>query len=336
MNAEQLEVDKKDPLLRDAWKDFADYDLNAGIQQDNFRLLQFWILLLSGLASLVALSYTQLVELSGLHLSIYLKTALRWLVIVTPVSMSILVTASNIFKPGGKWVPLRKAAEDIKSEIYRYRTLAHLPAADDPGSQPYQGSAQLREKISQVSGWLMETEISTTAIHQYKGSLPPRMDKAKDGDDGFSPMTPDRYIEIRLGDQLSYYTSRTAKLARQLKQCQWLIVVFGGIGTFLAAIGLELWVALATTLVGIFTTSLEYRQLENNLKVYNQARHSLKQVAGWWSDLPPEQKEQTANISKLVDSTEQVLQSELSRWIKNMETALDALKAKQAEKIKKQ
>jgi hypothetical protein len=121
-------------------------------------------------------------------------------------------------------------------------------------------------------------------------------------------------------------------MERQLRLFQWLIVVFGGIGTLLAAVGLQLWVALTVTLVGIFTTFLEYRQVDNNLMIYNQAKYSLIHVKGWWSDLSAAQKKNPGNIRQLVDSTEKVLQSELSRWVQNMQTALEGLRAKQAEK----
>jgi len=83
--------------------------------------------------------------------------------------------------------------------------------------------------------------------------------------------------------------------------------------------------------VGIFTTSLEYRQVDNNLMIYNQARYSLIHIKGWWSDLPDEQKKDPKNIRQLVDSTEKVLQSELSRWVQNMQTVLENLRATQKE-----
>jgi hypothetical protein len=329
---------RHDAVLTDAWQKFADYDMNSLNQQRSFNRLQFWILLLGGLATVLALVHTQLIKISAIFPEKHwVEMILRYAVIVAPVTVSILMTITNLFKPGNKWLPLRRAAEEIKSGIYSFRTLSRFPPAAGEGAENSDPGIQwtntLRQKLSQVDSWLMETDVSKMALEDYKKSLPPYMDESPeaDKDDGFSPLTPDRYLEVRLSDQVNYYTKRTKRLERQLKLCQWLIVVFGGIGTFLAAIGLQLWVALTVALVGIFTTFLEYRQVDNNLMIYNQARYSLTHIKGWWSDLPDEQKKDPRNIRQLVDSTEKVLQSELSRWIQNMQKALEDLQAKQKE-----
>jgi hypothetical protein len=80
-------------------------------------------------------------------------------------------------------------------------------------------------------------------------------------DNGHSDLTPDDYLKARIGDQISYYKERTVRLDGRLKIFHWLIYIPGGIGTFLTAVGFELWVALTTALVALFTTFLEYRQI---------------------------------------------------------------------------
>lgn len=330
MNSEESK--KNEPLLKDAWQRFADYDLNSENQQKSFTRLQFWILFFGGAASFLALLHAQLFGISSPSSRTVPELILRGAVILTPVTISILMTASNIFKPGSKWIPLRRAAEEIKSEIYSYRTLSHLKFLDVTQIPAITWEQKLRKKIDRVSGWLMETDVSKTALKKYEGSLPPDMDEASQSDDGFSPLTAGQYLDIRLGDQLRFYQNRTMKFTRKMKKCQWAVVIFGGIGTFLAAIGVELWVPLTTTLVGIFTSYLEYRQLENNLMIYNQAKHSLLEIKGWWSDLTDDMRKNAGNIKDLVETTEKILQSELSRWVQNMESALQELRAKQAAK----
>ncbi|MCP5107756.1 MAG: DUF4231 domain-containing protein [bacterium] len=338
MNDELLEA--TDPLLTDAWKRFADYDLNAKTQQKSFNHLQFWILFLGGTATLLALLYTQLVDISSIikeGKGITLELIFRWAVILTPVSISILMTASNIFKPGSKWLPLRKGAEDIKSEIYRYRTLSQLPPVEGAEGQPEDGvtwKEKLRNKLSQVGKEVMETDVSKAALREYTKKLPPPMYGASKDDGGFSPLTPEQYLLFRLGDQLNYYQGKTEEMAWKMKLCQWLIIILGGIGTFLAAIGIELWVPLTTTLVGSFTTFLEYRQLESNLMIYNQTKYSLLEIKTWWVELDDTKKQQAANIVQLLNSTEKILQSEMSRWVDNMKTALESLRGKREDEKK--
>jgi hypothetical protein len=107
-----------------------------------------------------------------------------------------------------------------------------------------------------------------------------------------------------------------------LTRLQWLIYIIGGLGTFLAAVGLQLWVALTTTLIGVLTTFLEYRQIENTLMKYNQAATNLDNIKAWWMALSPGEQQKPDNIDKLVGSTETILQSELTGWVQQMEGAL--------------
>ena len=325
MNSNALK--KNEPLLTDAWQRFADYDLNSKQQQKSFSRLQYWILLLGGTASFLALLHTQLVKVSSLPLCTLFELILRWTVIMAPISISILMTVSNVFSPGNKWIFLRRAAEEIKSEIYRYRTLSHIQFINSESISDKTWEEKLRKKIDDIDSWVSETDVGKIVLKQYEGKLPPSMDKASQCDDGFSLLNAEQYMEIRLGDQLNFYRDRSTKFSRKIKQCHWSIVIIGGIGTFLAAIGVALWVSFTTTLVGIFTTYLEYRQLENNLMIYNQASHSLVEIKGWWSDLSDDMKDNSLNIMKLVETTERVLQSELSRWIHNMKSALQELKS---------
>ena len=91
-----------------------------------------------------------------------------------------------------------------------------------------------------------------------------------------------------------------------------MIYITGGVGTFLAAIGFELWVALTTALVALFTTFLEYRQIQNTLIQYNQGVTNLANLQNWWIALPIDDKNKSENIDKLVDSAETILNSELT------------------------
>ena len=173
----------------------------------------------------------------------------------------------------------------------------------------------------------MQTEANLSALQSYNGLIPPDIYGASAEDDGFSDLSPEGYLKIRLGDQLNYYRKKTVKLDGQLKKMQWLILIFGGIGTLLAAIGLQLWIALTTTLVGAFATYLEYQQIENTLMKYNQAATDLTNIKAWWTALPAEAKSdpKREKFDKLVGNTEQVLQSELAGWVQRMENALAEL-----------
>jgi SMODS and SLOG-associating 2TM effector domain 1 len=124
---------------------------------------------------------------------------------------------------------------------------------------------------------LMQTDMNLAALDEFTGPIPPQ-GAAAQGDDGMSPLTPRRYITVRVDDQLDFYRSKVRQLDRTLRRLRWAILAFGGLGTFLAAVGLELWIALTTALVGAFTTYLEAEQVENSLMLYNQAATDLSTI----------------------------------------------------------
>ncbi|NMO16931.1 DUF4231 domain-containing protein [Pyxidicoccus fallax] len=305
----------EETVLQLAWQRFATYDSNAVREQTIFRRLQFWILVL-GVASTAAVLLQTF--LNGLARppppSVDL---LRYLVVVMVASMTVLIAATSRFKAGTKWVYLRATAEAIKREIYRYRCQVS-PLVERPRGVYEQG---LASKLKALSHQPLGDEPHVTALRPYRGPLPPPKGAAK-GDDGISPLSPVRYLRFRLDDQLEYYRCRIDKLDRQLVVSQWTVIILGGIATVLAATRLELWVALATAIVTAITTHLGYQQSEAKITQYQQAATDLEDLKAWWSALSLEQQSDYRQFDALVDSTELVLQSEVSGWVLNMREVL--------------
>lgn len=340
-------------LLQGAWQRFATYDANAGRLQQAFRKIQFWILLLGLIAVFLAVFEKQGVELvkhqqvNALTEQIKAKAeqpqpaerirlyqrienalgVLRYPIIVIPIFTSILLAYYNKFRPANRWILLRGSAEAIKREIYRYRSRTGDYSEDRLKTNSRDDV--FHEQLEPVSRRLMQTDVNHGALKPYNGPLPPSMEGGQKNDDGFSFLTAERYIELRLDDQLKYYSSKTPKLEKQIKQMQVAILVAGGAGTLLAAVRAELWVALTTALATALTTSLAYRQLEETLVRYNQAAADLANVREWWTKLSPAAKRNPKNIDQLVDVTEKVLGTELSGWVQRMEDALAQLKAEE-------
>lgn len=336
----ELGVDK---VLMQAWEVFADYDHNANLQQKRFSVLQFSILLLGVLGT--ALAIIQQIYAPQNHdthelLPVTLSPApppdpsgkpdpfahgyqwwlLRHSLIILPILLTVLVTAANRFKQGNKWMLLRAGAESIKREIYRYRARAMYYKTN--------AEQQLSQKLEDITRRTMRTEVNLSALKPYdkdKG-FPPYMYASQGGDDGFSYLTPDRYVEVRLGDQLSYFQRKAVKLERQLKALYWMTFIIGGLGAYLAAVEEQAWIALTTATVAAIGTYLGYRQTESTLTKYNQAATDLSNVKAWWNALSAEEQSLQSNIDSLVEHTEQVLQTELDGWVQQMQNALAELR----------
>ncbi len=316
----------QDKILLQAWETFADYDLNAKRQQTTFRQLQLGILCVGVLATFLAILQTQLAGPGEPGHCAWLWKTLRYTLILLPIVLTVLVTASNRFKQGNKWLLLRAGAEAIKREIYRYRTRAlDYGPVPEPKQTPGQ---QLSQKLEEITRRTMRTEVNATALRPYdkKNGFPPYMDATHGGDDGFSLLTPNRYVEVRIGDQLSFFKQKTVQFEQELKLFYWLSFGFGGLGTLLAAIDQQAWIAFTTALVAAIGTYLAYNQTESTLTKYNQTATDLGNILLWWNALSPGGQSERGNIDSLVGHTEQVLQSELDGWVQQMQNTLSTLR----------
>jgi hypothetical protein len=327
-----MEQAERDPPLEQAWKRFAQYDHNAVRQQTNFNKLLLWLLALGVLGTLLAVTRTQLELIASerqLQWAAELDLLIRVLhypVLVAPIAVSVLLAAANRLKPGKKWVLLRGSAEAIKREIYSYRARAGAYCADDQPGQPAR-EALLAKRVEEISQRLMQTEINMTALRPYTGPIPPLdLGGGADKDDGLSTLSPDQYISCRINNQLDYFTNKVIRLERRLHQTQWAIYIAGGVGTLLAAIGQDLWVALTVTVSGVLASYIGMHNIEDSLVVYNQALTDLQNVHDWWTALSDAERAEPGNVDKLVSYSEKILEGELAGWVQHMQDALAELR----------
>lgn len=343
-----------DSTLKSAWEQFAVYDLNAQRHQQQFERIQFSILFAGVLGTFLALVQTTwshgfpttdpgiIKALTENDLSKLLQQSaggdlfsqvLRHFIMLIPIIVTALLAISNRFNAGNKWILLRGCAESLKSEIFRYRTQTEI--YNKANTIEINREMKLAEKMQNFSTQLMQTEANLSALKAYKGILPPKY-AVPEQDKGFSVLTPERYLQVRLDDQLNFYIRKTAKLERKLQHLQWAIYVIGGIGTLLAAIDFEIWVALSTSITAALGTYLHYQRIEEKLTKYNQAAAGLMNVRSWWVALPPVQQAQQKNIDVMVSNTEGILRSEFSSWMQEMQESMNELKKQQTEKTTEQ
>lgn len=326
------------PLLSHAWKLFALYDENAKRQRTFFERLQFWILCSGVIATAFVVLQILLRSDKILSVGSIADQIIHSIIVLLPIIISILLAGASRFTPGSRWVLLRAGAETIKREIYCYRTQTGDYQQDGASlsqqSSPHRTSVTLSQekfamKIADISHQLMQTEINTAALHSYTGPIPPKMYGAEADDDGYSRLTPDRYIAIRIGDQRSYFRGRTKKLGAELTRYYWLIFVAGGVGTFLAALGVEPIVALTTAFAAAFASYLEYHQTQYTLVKYNQTLTNLDNAESMWMGLS--EKKRKESFDEFVKTTEQILEAENVGWVQQMHDALAALRSRQNE-----
>ena len=329
------------PLLKQAWQRFATLDQSAELFHASFNRLQLGLITIAVLGVLLAVVQKE-VQLHATRIGVVLSGPvsanppglvgwafsyyfLRYCLIVIHIVTSVLLAISHRLRQGNKWVLLRASAEAIKREIYAYRARGGRYGAKDLGTALRED--KFEEALENVTRRLARTELNRTALKTYTGEPPAGIRAIPADDDGFSWIPPARYIEIRLDDQLSYFQSKTVTLERQLRWLQILILVAGAVGTLLAAIHLELWIAVTTSMATAFASFLAYQQTEQTLVQYNQTVTDLENVKSWWTKLTPAERRDAQNMDRLIDFTEKTLEAQMAGWGQRMEDALEKLRA---------
>ena len=218
-----------------------------------------------------------------------------------------------------------RASAEAEKEIFHYRTRA--ASYIDPQTAQLSREATLAYKIESISRQLMQTDVNLSALRLPTGPIPPRLAGPTAADDGLSS-PPERYISLRLADQLTYYQGKTVRLERGAALAMADLHPWWR-GHFARGSRFDLWIALTTVLAVACATYLGYQQIENSIIKYNQAATDLTNVHGWWMALSLDERADPNNIDTLVEHTEKILGNELTGWVQEMHNALADLRARQ-------
>ena len=305
------------------------------------------------------------------------------LVIIAPIAVSVLLAGTIKFGRGVSWILLRASAETIKQEIYRYRTQV------GDYREPVNRDIHLAQVIQAINERLMKTQVNQGGLAWKWNEKEDKQDEKKDSQDEkknnqdelewkllkiseresdffnkriknaiskqdkypFSALTAAQYVEYRLEDQLSWYFKKTLDLDKKWQLWQWRIYLLGGVGTFLAAMKWDVWIAVSNAIAASILSFLEFRRFDATLIGYNQTAMNLQNILYWWNALTEKEKNDPKNIEKLVENSEKVIRSETTGWVQEMKDAMadlykmdedrlakeaeDAKKAKEAEDAKK-
>lgn len=252
-------------------------------------------------------------------------SVLFFLLVALPITVSALVALDIRFSPGRRWLLLRAAAEGIKREIYRYRA---MPPADASVGAAEKALALAVEDITRR---LARTEVNALAMPPYAGAVPPP-NAVAEGDDGMSPLGPERYLRLRLRSQCDWYRRKTVAFHAKASWCQVAVIVVGAVGSLLTALsgsfgdGLADWVAVTAAVSSALLAFLGYKQFEKTLVGYNQTATDLENLLAWWTALTHDEQADPANVTKLVTHTEKALADEQNSWAQSMTNALEDLR----------
>ncbi len=315
-NVEKL--DKAQSLaLETAWQRYAQLQTNASAVHNQYLGRRGWAIALTVITTLLAVLTAQ--SDSGIMTS-PAGEVLRACLILVPIVNSIILVFANKLQQGQYWQVLNTGAQEIKKEIYLYRTLLQ--------TQPKRHQ-WLNERVTAIQRQVIETVEGHLALQPYTGKIPP--DDFPDdhkSDPGLSDLLADDYLHYRLDKQLKYYSQELARLYTTRTCLQVGIFALGGLSAFFASFGasLTIWVAFTTSLAAALMIWMEVSRLDSLVNNYNQLILELNIIRDHWQSLSQEERTDD-EFFKLVIATEKVLWSQHNQHITQMRRAVTDLQS---------
>ena len=301
------------PILEVAWTRFAQLDAASLKRSKSHLSMRRWIATLGVLATLFAI----LTEIYPATFPAVGGLALKFFLIITPITASILAAFVGKFFSTGDWLVTRAGAEEILKEIYAYRTILQK----EPTRR-----AWLEKRLEEIQRSVYTGMNGELMLEPYKGVLPPssRFNPTyPNTDPGFHDLTGDEYFRYRLENELGWHSREINKRQKERTRLQWLILIAGGMGALLAAWGppTALWVALSAAFSSAFIGWQELRNLDSVVRNYSKVVLELNILFDHWKNLEGEERNQT-EFYKTVRSTEDILWGQNVEYIKAMQEAL--------------
>jgi len=134
-------------------------------------------------------------------------------------------------------------------------------------------------------------------------------------DDFYSPMPPERYIEIRLEETLSFYRRRIPKYARSRNILKLTLFVLSAAASALSAYNEPVWALVVTTAAACFTSWSEFSDIASKTQRYTQAIVQLVNLLSFWKSLPEVDRASVNTIKHLVQRGEGIISDERVAWV---------------------
>jgi hypothetical protein len=313
----------KTPILEVAWTRYANLDLAADRRTKAFYDIRKWITILGVLATLFAI-ITQLffVDLENppayLDFTGYAVVGLifKGFFIAIPVVASIFAAFATKFYSNGAWLIYRAGGEEVKKEIYFYRTILQK----DKNRRAY-----LEKRLAEIQRGLFRSLGGEFAFEGYSGPLPSNYRPGDpNSDPGFHDLTGEEYFNYRLVHQLDWHNRKVNQRKMERRWMTIYILAIGGLGSVLATLGgfFAIWVALTASIVAALIGWQELRNVDEVIKNYSKVVMELTILYDHWQNLEPEERID-AEFYSMVKECEKVLWAQNKEYIRSMQEALE-------------
>jgi uncharacterized membrane protein YbhN (UPF0104 family) len=316
MDTETAEVT---PILKVAWTRVAQLDAIASRRSKGHLSIRRWIATLGVLATLFAI-LTQLLDTTGIKQRYPLFSVLaQILFIAIPFLASTLAALASKKYSNGDWLVTRAGAEEVKKEIYFYRTVLQK----DETRRRY-----LEDRLARIQRQIHRALNGEFSFDDYKvsGAAVPKV-YGPDDDPGYGDLTGDEYMKYRLENQLNWHNKKINKFKIERDRLIISILVIGALGSIIAALGasvggsLSIWVALTASITAALIGWQELRNIDVIVRNYSKVVLELTILRDHWLNLTDTERTAT-EFYKLVRDCEEVLWAQNTEYIKSMQEAL--------------
>ena len=123
----------------------------------------------------------------------------------------------------------------------------------------------------------------------------------------------DGYVKTRLAPHLAVWQAKTRALQRDLVTLKGVTYVIGAVGSILALVGLDTWVAVTTALVTAIAARDAATPLEERLRRAHRAVERLTDAETTWQAVPQEKRRMQQELDRLVSAVESGILGALTR-----------------------
>jgi hypothetical protein len=248
-------------------------------------------------------------------------TVLQVTLIIFPITGSVIIAYLSAFRQGQKYSAMRTGAEEVKKEIYLYRTVM----------QSYPNRRKwLSNRLTEIQRQVHRNSGGDVVVKPYKGvHHNPYFDpNANDPcDEGIVDLNAGEYIKLRVEDQLNWHKRRIQIYQDMRSRFIIMILILEVIGALLASIdyllnGIAIWDALSTAFAIAIINWKELLGLDMIVANYSKVILELNITRDQWTNREPHERTQ-ADFYKLVRRTEGLLWSQNSHFISAMRESFE-------------
>lgn len=296
------------PILRVAWERVAQYDKAAIRLSHEYYRIRRYTFMFGVVAPYLAFVFSYFFSDTESIIGQIGKS----LLILIPTIAAILAIFVMRFNTNDDRFVMRAGAEEVKKEIYLYRTILK----NTPSRYQF-----LKKRLATIQTQVSRSLRGEFSFEQYDGQHPPNMHP--DRDPGFADLDGDQYFEYRLGDQLHWHNNRINKYKLERKRMTTLIMAAGVGGSVFAGLGgaFSIGVTVTVSIIMALIAWGETRHIDTIIRNYSKVVTDLTLLYDHWQNLETEERTD-AEFFRMVRHCEEVLWAQNSEYIRSLQEVL--------------